>query len=100
MPNYFVTLNVCLRKHIYNLVHHFEYETEIFLPQVGFDKADGAVRVKINPRYYRPTEVEFLLGDATKAKKVLGWEPKIKFEELVKDMVEADIAVMKRSPNA
>ena len=47
--------------------------------------------IKIDTNYYRPTEVESLLGDATKAKKELGWEPKISFEELVKEMVEKDL---------
>jgi GDPmannose 4,6-dehydratase len=47
--------------------------------------------VKIDPRYYRPTEVDLLIGDAHKAKRVLGWEPKVSFEELVVMMVEADI---------
>ena len=51
----------------------------------------GDTLIEIDPRYFRPTEVEFLLGDATKAKKKLGWEPKIKFEDLVKMMVDADI---------
>ena len=47
--------------------------------------------IKIDKNYYRPTEVESLLGDASKAKKELGWEPKISFEELVKEMVEKDL---------
>ena len=47
--------------------------------------------IKIDTNYYRPTEVESLLGDASKAKKELGWEPKISFEELVKEMVEEDL---------
>ena len=47
--------------------------------------------IKIDTNYYRPTEVESLLGDASKAKKDLGWEPKISFEELVKEMVEKDL---------
>ena len=47
--------------------------------------------IKIDTSYYRPTEVESLLGDASKAKKELGWEPKISFEELVKEMVEVDL---------
>ena len=49
------------------------------------------VLVEVDPRYYRPTEVEFLQGDATKAKTVLGWEPRTTFAELVKMMVEADL---------
>ena len=47
--------------------------------------------IKIDTNYYRPTEVESLLGDASKAKKDLGWEPKISFEELVKEMVDEDL---------
>ena len=47
--------------------------------------------IKIDTNYYRPTEVESLLGDASKAKKELGWEPKISFEELVQEMVEKDL---------
>ena len=47
--------------------------------------------IKIDTNYYRPTEVESLLGDSSKAKKELGWEPKISFEELVKEMVEKDL---------
>ncbi len=47
--------------------------------------------VRIDPRYFRPAEVETLLGDPTKAKKVLGWEPKVTFEELVVEMVRADL---------
>lgn len=53
-------------------------------------KDTGDVVVKIDPRFYRPTEVDFLLGDPTKAKKELGWKPRILFSELVKDMVEYD----------
>ncbi|CAM9422117.1 unnamed protein product [Sphacelaria rigidula] len=50
------------------------------------------VLVKVDPRYFRPTEVELLLGDCSKAKKELGWVPEITFEELVKDMMTSDIA--------
>jgi GDPmannose 4,6-dehydratase len=49
--------------------------------------------VKIDPKYYRPTEVDLLIGDASKAKKVLGWEPKVRFEELVSMMVDQDVAM-------
>jgi len=51
----------------------------------------GDTIVQIDPRYFRPTEVEFLIGDAGKAKRDLGWEPKVKFKELVKIMVDADL---------
>lgn len=56
----------------------------------GIDKKTGKVLVEVDPRYYRPTEVELLMGDYSKAKRELGWEPKVKFEELVKIMVKAD----------
>jgi len=52
--------------------------------------------VEIDPRYYRPTEVNFLIGDATKAKNKLKWEPKIKFKELAKLMIEADLLETER----
>jgi len=51
----------------------------------------GDVVIAVSPKYYRPTEVELLIGDATKAKTKLGWEPKVKFEELVKIMIVADV---------
>lgn len=53
--------------------------------------------VEIDPRYYRPTEVDELQGDATKAKQILGWEPTVRFEELVDLMVKADIALVEDS---
>ena len=56
----------------------------------GVEKVTGKTLVRINPSYYRPTEVDLLLGDAGKAKNELGWEPKTKFEDLVKLMVKAD----------
>lgn len=56
------------------------------LDEVGIDKNTGLVRVIINPKYFRPSEVETLLGDATKAKQKLGWESKISFDQLVEDM--------------
>lgn len=58
--------------------------------EVGID-ADGQVIVKVDPRYFRPTEVETLLGDPSKAKMRLGWVPKITFSELVSEMVEEDL---------
>ena len=60
----------------------------------GYDR-NGVVRVDVNPKYFRPTEVETLLGDASKAKKILKWEPKIKFKELVNMMVDHDIRLLK-----
>jgi GDPmannose 4,6-dehydratase len=68
--------------------------------EVGKDKATGIVRVKVNPKYYRPTEVEFLLGDASKAANELGWKPKYNFEMLVTEMMQEDLKLMKANPIA
>ncbi|HTY22671.1 MAG TPA: GDP-mannose 4,6-dehydratase [Desulfomonilaceae bacterium] len=57
----------------------------------GIDVETGRTLVAIDPRYFRPTEVDFLLGDATKAREVLGWKPKVGFGELVRRMVIADL---------
>jgi GDPmannose 4,6-dehydratase len=54
--------------------------------EVGIDKNTGLVRVIVDPKYFRPAEVETLLGDASKAKEKLGWEPKTSFKQLVEDM--------------
>ncbi|NDB83655.1 MAG: GDP-mannose 4,6-dehydratase [Alphaproteobacteria bacterium] len=56
------------------------------LNEVGVDKNTGLVRVIVDPKYFRPAEVETLLGDASKAKEKLGWEPKTSFKQLVEDM--------------
>ncbi len=60
----------------------------------GVDKNSGAVVVEIDPKYFRPAEVDLLVGDSTKAKANLGWEPKVKFNELVEIMVESDIKLL------
>ena len=57
----------------------------------GYDKATGQVLVEVNPKYFRPAEVELLWGDATKAEKELGWERKVDFPGLVRMMVDADM---------
>jgi GDPmannose 4,6-dehydratase len=54
--------------------------------EIGIDTTTGLVRIMVDPKYFRPSEVETLLGDATKAKQKLGWEPKISFDKLVEDM--------------
>jgi GDPmannose 4,6-dehydratase len=66
----------------------------------GVDAKTGRVLVKVDPRYYRPTEVDFLQGDASKARKLLGWTPETSFENLVKDMMESDLLVMQKGRNA
>jgi GDPmannose 4,6-dehydratase len=58
----------------------------------GLDQETGAVLVEVDPRYFRPSEVDYLLGDASKAKRVLGWEPRTSFAELVREMVAHDLA--------
>jgi GDPmannose 4,6-dehydratase len=56
------------------------------LYEVGIDKLTKKVVIKVDPKYFRPAEVESLLGDASKAKKKLGWKPKTSFNQLVEDM--------------
>ena len=58
---------------------------------------DWQRHVEIDPQYYRPTEIDCLLGDATKARRVLGWEPRTKFADLVRVMVEADMQLLEDS---
>jgi GDPmannose 4,6-dehydratase len=62
----------------------------------GYDAATGKCIVQVDPRYFRPTEVETLLGDPTKAKQKLGWTPKITFNELVAEMVLEDLKSAQR----
>jgi GDPmannose 4,6-dehydratase len=57
----------------------------------GIDKATGKVLVEVDPKYFRPTEVDMLIGDPAKAKEELGWEPEVKFKELVQLMVQSDV---------
>ena len=56
----------------------------------GIDKKTGKIIIKVGKRYFRPTEVDTLLGDARKAKKILKWKPKITFNQMVKEMIESD----------
>ncbi|MBK1631549.1 GDP-mannose 4,6-dehydratase [Thiohalocapsa halophila] len=62
----------------------------------GYDTATGNCIVSVDPRYFRPTEVETLLGDATKAREKLGWSPQVSFQELVQDMMRSDLAEAQR----
>lgn len=69
-----------------------DYEGQSALYKFSFvDLKPGTTVVQVDPSYYRPTEVELLIGDASKAEKVLGWKPKTKFNELVKVMIQADL---------
>lgn len=62
----------------------------------GVDRASGRVLVKVDPRYFRPAEVETLLGDPAKAKAKLGWAPEVSFDELVREMVATDHEIARR----
>jgi GDPmannose 4,6-dehydratase len=64
--------------------------------EVGIDTQSGRTLVRVDPRYFRPTEVETLLGDATKARQKLGWKAEVSFPELVAEMVESDLDLAKR----
>ncbi|XP_033222187.1 GDP-mannose 4,6 dehydratase [Belonocnema kinseyi] len=70
------------------------------LNEVGKDAKTEEVLIRVNPKYFRPTEVDLLLGDASKAKLKLGWEPTVSFQDLVKDMMDADLELMRKNPNA
>jgi GDPmannose 4,6-dehydratase len=66
------------------------------LDEIGRDSENGRVLIQIDPRYFRPTEVDFLLGDPSKAREKLGWEVEVSFDELVKLMVREDIEEAER----
>ena len=71
--------------------HSVREAVEIAFARQGLDP-DG--HVEIDPKYYRPAEVDVLLGDASKARELLGWEPRVRFKELVELMVDADVAAL------
>ena len=62
----------------------------------GIDKATGKTLIEVDPRYFRPAEVELLLGDSTKARTELGWKPTYDLPALVKDMVQHDLELAKK----
>ncbi|HXG29208.1 MAG TPA: GDP-mannose 4,6-dehydratase [Nevskiales bacterium] len=66
------------------------------LEEVGVDTGTGKTIVAVDKRYFRPTEVDTLLGDASKARKQLGWSPKVGFTELVREMVQEDLQIAER----
>lgn len=65
------------------------------IDEVGIDKNTGKTIIKIDPNYYRPTEVDTLLGDASKAREELGWVPKISLENLIEEMMNSDLKIAK-----
>lgn len=64
--------------------------------EIGVDKSNGKVLIAVDPKYFRPTEVDILIGDSTKAQTKLDWKPKHDLQSLVKDMVQADFELFKR----
>src|SRR5260370_42210368 len=64
--------------------------------ETGVDEKSGKTLVRIDPVYFRPTEVDLLVGDASKAREKLGWKPKTPFAELVKEMVAGDLEIARR----
>jgi len=66
------------------------------IEEAGVDKKSGKTVVRIDPVYFRPTEVDILIGDASKARQKLGWKPKTSFAELVKEMVAGDLEIAKQ----
>ena len=67
------------------------------LDEVGVDAVTGKKLVDVSEKFFRPTEVDYLMGDPSKAKRLLGWEPQVKFEALVTEMVRADLALVKEN---
>ena len=87
-----------VREFIQRCAAHLELELEwqgSGVEEKAVDKS-GKVVVAVDPRYFRPTEVETLLGDPSKAHKELGWTPRTSFEDLVKEMVDADLKSAQR----
>jgi GDPmannose 4,6-dehydratase len=76
-----------------NETHSVREFLEVAFGHVGLD---WNKHVEIDPRYYRPAEVELLIGDFSKAKRQLGWAPKTRFADLVKLMVDADLELLRR----
>ena len=66
------------------------------IEETGVDKKSGKTVVRIDPTYFRPTEVDLLIGDSSKARQKLGWKPKTSFAQLVKEMVAGDLEIAKR----
>jgi GDPmannose 4,6-dehydratase len=68
--------------------------------EIGKEARSGKILIEIDPRFFRPTEVDILIGDATKARERLGWQPKIRFEDLVREMVQGDLKFVDNDPSA
>ena len=64
--------------------------------ETGLDSKTGKTVIEVDKNYFRPTEVDLLIGDPSKAEKILGWKPKVTFDELVKIMVKADCEMVQK----
>ncbi len=64
--------------------------------ETGVDAKSGQTLVRVNARYFRPTEVDLLIGDASKARQKLGWTPKTSFDSLIREMIESDLTEARR----
>jgi len=80
-----------VREFIEEACKYIDVEINWLSNDIGVDKKTGKIVVESDPKYFRPTEVDLLLGDPTKAKAILGWEAKVKFKELVKIMMLHDL---------
>jgi len=69
------------------------------IDEKGINSKNGKIIIEMSERYLRPTETELLIGDASKAKKILGWEPKVKFKDLVKIMINAELETYENGKN-
>ena len=69
------------------------------LKEVGYNKKNNKILVKIDKKYFRPLEVDNLLGKSIKTKKILNWQPKINLKDLATEMVKSDIAILKKKYN-
>jgi len=88
-----------VRDFVVQAAHHVGMDIEwrgSGVQETGVDRRSGRVIVRVDPRYFRPTEVETLLGDASKARQKLGWKPEVEFPQLVAEMMQADLALANR----
>ena len=88
-----------VREFVESTAKHLEFDLQWKgkgIEEKGIDRKTGKTIIKIDPVHFRPSEVDYLLGDSSKARKVLGWKPKVTFEELVEIMVKHDFDFIKR----
>lgn len=77
-------------------VSRWEGEAE---SEIGIDAASGKVRIRVDPQYYRPTEVDILLGNPSKARERLGWKCNVDFDSIVREMVKSDVELVRNNKN-